>query len=135
MQSTSLRCGCGQYGASAGGLYDGHEVVLGMSPIFTISRNVEAGLDLERHTASFSARGQKLDADIARARLDVALTRSVSGNFFAQYSRADRVALLDGRLRLNHGEARDLYLVYRESSNPASRQRRLLLKISQRLGD
>ena len=126
-----------------GTLYDAQETVVNLAPVVTVSRFLELSAELERRAARFASRKQSLDGDFLRLRVDAAANTRLDANLYAQYSRADRVVLLDGRVRINFGEGRDVFLVYRESDELAesgifaprsARQRRLLLKVTDRLG-
>ena len=121
---------------SSGTLYGGRQVVIGVSPALTVNRHLELGIDAERNRTRFAGQPE-LNGDVGRIRASAALNVKLSADLGAQYLSTTKALYLNGRLRLNLAEGRDLFLVYRENQFDESiqagpRQRRLLIKIAHR---
>ena len=126
---------------SAGEFYDGHRTALGLGPRLTVNQHLELGGDYNIERLRFPSRNQKLNADIARVRVNAALDTRLSGAAFLQYNRVARLWTFNGRLRYHAGEGRDFWLVVNEQVNtdlerdpasplPRSRSNAVALKYS-----
>lgn len=100
--------------AQAGGFYDGRRISVGVEPEWSLSPRLTLSGRLERSRIRFPVRGQGVDADIARLRIQASATPSLSGGLLVQYNRASGALGGSARVRYNFGEGRDLYLVYDE---------------------
>jgi hypothetical protein len=127
-------------GATAGEIYDGTRWALSVGPSFTVSRHVTVQAEYNANRLQFRSRGQSLEADIARLRLQAALSTRLSFSGFTQYNRANDVLASNVRLRVHLSEGRDLFIVYNEQLNtdregimpvlPVSQDRTLLVKLT-----
>lgn len=122
-----------------GQFYDGDWTLLIVNPYIQPWEHLQLGVDLQQPDATFPGRAP-FRADVLRVRVDVALTRRISGGAFLKYASTSATAAANARLRYNFGEGRDLYIVYNEGLNvpdgetdvplPLSDRRHLLLKVT-----
>jgi hypothetical protein len=102
---------------SFGPFYDGWRSNISVSPLLTVNQHLELGVDYNFNRLSFPERGQRLNADVARLRLNAALNTHFSGALLAQYNHSARLWSVNGRLRYHLSEGRDLWLVLNEQMN------------------
>jgi hypothetical protein len=122
-----------------GGFYDGERVGVTLSPSLTVSRHLELSGSYQANRIRFPQRGQVLNADIARLRVQFALNTRFSASGFVQYNRAADAVVSNVRLHLHLREGRDIFVVYNEQLNtdrtgvipmpPLSQERALLVKM------
>jgi hypothetical protein len=126
------------FGASAGELYDGRQFTASIAPTWSASEHLEVGLEYAHNRLRFESRDQRLNADIARMRVQAALNAHLSATTFVQYNRAADIVVANVRLRYHVAEGRDLFVVLNDRLNteldgldpvpPRSQDRALLIK-------
>src|SRR5678816_3423209 len=79
-------------------------------------RHLQLGMDAEWNSTRFGASQHLLRSHVLRMRADAAINVRLSAGLNAQYLAINRTTYMNGHLRLNLAEGRDLFLVYRETS-------------------
>ena len=126
--------------ADMGSFYDGSRLSLGLAPAWSVSRHLEFTVNYQYDRIRFADRGERLDAHIARLRVETALTPTLSVVAFLQSNSAIHGIISNFRLRFNPREGSDLYVVYNGQLNtdryrqvptlPLTDSRTLLIKYS-----
>ncbi len=124
----------------AGSFYDGRIFSAVIKPSWNLSSRMALSGQYQTNRVSFPARNQYFRGDILQLRADLALNVRLSGSVFVQYNSVNRHVTVNLRLRYNHSEGNDLYLVYNDGINadqaaavpalPFSSNRTFLLKYS-----
>ena len=127
-----------------GSFYDGERITVGVYPQWNISPTVNLIGMYEFTHADFPERQQEFVGHLARLRVILMFSTTVSVGAFAQYSSDDNTVTTNVRFRYNPREGIDLYVVYDEGRNtdrfrktptfPQFSNRTLLLKYSHTFG-
>jgi len=129
--------------ANVGGFYDGRRVSLDVVPTWSVSPHLTLGGEYAYDRISFPARGQRLNADVARVSVRLAYDTKLSLQAFVQYNHTAAIGVSNVRLRYQFAEGTDLYVVYNDQLNtdrgrdlpalpelPLSQRRTLIVKYS-----
>jgi hypothetical protein len=122
----------------AGTFYDGSRFSVLLEPYWSIPPHIQLGFSYQFDKIIFDTRKQSLDARIARLRLIYMYNTKLSISGFIQFNNLSRSFVSNFRLRYNHSEGNDFYIVYDEMTNldrfrvtpylPSYSNRTLLLK-------
>lgn len=122
-----------------GSAFDGHRFSLDFQPTWVVSPRLRIAPRYEFHRLWFPSRNERVVADIAALRVQVALDPKLSAEAVVQYSAPADAVLSNLRIRYRFAEGRDLFLVLDEGRDLDDRygldsailgrtDRRLLLK-------
>ncbi len=123
-----------------GAFYDGRIFSATFQPSWNLSSRIGLSGQYQVNRIVFPSRDQAFSADIVQFRADLALNVRLTGSVFVQYNSVNRRVTVNLRVRYNHSEGNDLYLVYNDGINserghavprlPFSSNRTLLIKYS-----
>jgi hypothetical protein len=100
-----------------GSFYDGKQVFIDCSPTWSLSPHLTIGGEYQLNRVSFSSRGERLNADVARARVLAAWNTRLSAEALLQYNHAGRLVVGNVRVHYQFSEGHDLYIVYNDQLN------------------
>lgn len=110
--------------------YDGWRTSFDLEPRWNLTSDLELSCTYQFNRVSFSERGQKFTAHIARLRALYMMSTKFSGSAFLQYNSTIDALIANVRFRYNPREGIDLYLVYNESLNTHRHQGYLLFPLT-----
>lgn len=105
------------FNITGGSFYDGSYLSVGVSPSWTVSKHLTLSGNYQPTWAQFSDRGQSFTTHLLGLRLKAAVNTKLSTSTFLQYNSAADAVGINFRLRYNHKEGTDFYLVYNEGLN------------------
>jgi len=100
-----------------GQFYDGNKFSARLEPTWNVSKNLEISGIFNFDYANFSARGLKLNNQIAGIKVLYMLNTRFSLNAFIQYNTEINEVNSNFRLRYNPKEGNDLYIMFNEGRN------------------
>lgn len=123
-----------------GQFYDGFKTSISVEPSINLIPGLEFGGSYHYTQIEFEERNQDLDFHIGRLKVLYMYDTKWSASSFVQLNTASDVVLWNFRLRYNHEEGTDFYLVYNEDFNtnnnaydpilPVSNERLFLMKLT-----
>ncbi len=125
--SGSLRLTTGEF-------YDGTRTSVGLGALWRVSPHLALDLSLDRNAVSLPAGA--FDADVARARVNVAVSRALLASALVQYNAATDQMISNARLNYIHAPLSDLFLVFverRDVANGTVLDRSVALKMTKLL--
>lgn len=99
---------------SAGEFYDGNNFSVSFQPVCNLSESLQLTGTYSYTHIGIPARGQEMNAHIARVKVLYMYNTKLSISSYIQYNNLHHTAIANFRLRYNHREGNDLYLVYDE---------------------
>lgn len=100
---------------SAGRFYDGKNFSVNFQPVCNLSESLQITGYYSYTYLTIPAREQELNAHLIRVKALYMYNTKLSISSFIQFSTIHQTAVCNFRLRYNHKEGNDLYLVYNES--------------------
>jgi hypothetical protein len=101
--------------ASGGEFYDGKNFSVSLQPVCNLSESVQVTGSYNYTRVVIPGRDQEMNAHIGRIRILYMYNTKLSVSSFIQYNSLYNTAMANFRLRYNHREGTDLYLVYNET--------------------
>ncbi len=123
---------------TAGGFFGGNLISVGLEPRMKLSNHLDLTGYYQYNYAHFRNTGQHFTAHVGRIKLLYMLNTRFSASAFIQYNSLEELFGGNVRLRYNHSEGNDLYIVYNDLINnrrsreipalPFSSERSIVLK-------
>ncbi len=130
----------GQANVRAGRFYDGRQLVLNLSPEWSLSPRLLVSASYQYNDIRFDHRSESFKAHLLSMRSDIMVNTKLTLSTFVQFSSASEAVIANARFRYNPREGNDLYLVWNEAINtnrlldspslPFTSRRALILKYS-----
>ena len=130
----------GRASTRVGRFFDGWSVAATVLPALVLSKHLTVSGEFTRQHIWFPSRGESLDPNIYRLRIQTALNAHLSAEAFLQYSSLHDRVTANVRVRYRFSEGRDLYIVYDQLRDvgefpaaipePARADHRLLVKLA-----
>lgn len=124
--------------AGGGGFFDGNRITASITSIWDPSRVVNLNLFYQVNRINFNDRNQDLTAHVARLRMELTFSTSLTFSSFVQFNSSNDIGVLNFRFRYNPRDGNNFYLVFNETLNsdrdrltphlPSSENRAVMLK-------
>ena len=103
-------CLLGQY-------YDGSVVSIKVIPKWALSRSIKLEGQYQYNTIAFPSRNQRYTSHVTGLKFTYMMNTKLSASSFIQYNSAANVFFTNLRVRYNHREGNDFYIVFNEGRN------------------